>query len=181
MAVGVRVRVTDRAIITALNTPGGAVFRWRDEVGREVKLVAEATSPINELQNAVHRGEEVGVLKGGWDWNRYGNGHVVGARVFNTAPHALYVELGRSTSYKMQIFSWTEWQGGIKRIGGPKPKDPEFARSEREREFLVRRQERLRRTLPEYAGEKTRAREGYHILSRALVAVLGAQGIPASV
>jgi hypothetical protein len=183
MATSVKVHVTDKAIITALNTPGGAVSEWRDHIGQEVKSHAQRNSPINDPLNAMHRGGEVGEYAGSWDWDRRGSsGHHVVARVLNYADHAIFVELGRSGSSKMQIFSWTAWDGDIRRIGGP----AEVANyggwtlgrhPRRLSKGELRYNERINRTLPKREGDRTGPRAGMHILSRALVAVMGSAGI----
>ena len=114
---GVKVHVTDRAIITALNTPGGAVHSWRDEVTPRVMAHAIAHAPINDPLNAVHRGMVVGDYAAGFGWDRRGSsGHHVIGRVTNSAEHAIYVELGRRSSSKRQRFSWTEWDGDIRTV-----------------------------------------------------------------
>jgi len=174
----VRVKITDRAIITALNTPGGGVFRWRDEVGSEIKSIAEATSPINDPENALHRGGDVGRLKASWDWDRRGSsGHHVICRVTNGQNHAVYVEWGRTSSGKMQIFSWSAYGGAIVRIGGPgKVSREDRPLSRGELAFNARVD-----TLPKRVGSKTAARAGEHILGKATVAVLGSAGIAARV
>jgi len=184
MPEGVTVRISDAAIVSALNTPGGGVHRWRDEVGSEIKSIAEATSPVNDPLNAQHRGGVVGTYKAAWDWDRRGSsGHSVVARVTNSSDHAIYVEYGRSASYAMQIFSWTAWGGDIGRIGGPQPVETEGGLHRRFRRPLspgeIAFNERIGRTLPPYKGGKTGPRDGRHILSRATVAVLGSAGITA--
>jgi hypothetical protein len=173
MASSVKVHITDRAVITALGTPGGPVYEWRDQIGAEIKAQAQATSPVNDPQNAVHRGGRVGTYKKGWDWDRRGSrGHHNIARIVNSADHADIVEYGRSGSSRMQIFSWTEWQGEIKRIGGPKP-NPR-GRSARQRAL-----NKASKDLPPWAGYRTGARPGRHILARAVASALGSQGIAA--
>lgn len=118
-AATVKVDVSGRAIISALNTPGGAVFRWRDRRGREILNECEAKSPINNVLNAQHRGGVVGTYKFGWRGDRVGSGgHNVQARVYNVAPHAVYVEEGRRASSLIQTFSWTAFDGRIRTIGG---------------------------------------------------------------
>jgi hypothetical protein len=187
MAEGVRVTIDDRLIISALNTPGGGVFRWRDEVGSDIKVTAEAMSPINDPLNARHRGGVVGTYKAGWDWDRRGSsGHHVVARVTNSADHAIYVEFGRTASSKMQIFSWTAWGGDIRRIGGPRPVPTDERGRHRFRNRglspgEVRFNARISTTLPPWAGSHTGARAGQHILGKATVAVLGSVGISARV
>jgi len=112
MAADVEVHISDRAIISALNTPGGAVSNWRDDIGDRVTTKAIVTSPVNDPMNAHHRGGEVGQFKRSWGWDRVGsNGHRVRATIYNGAPHAEYVEEGRKPSFKQQRFSWTGWRG----------------------------------------------------------------------
>jgi hypothetical protein len=176
MASLVNVQISDRAIITALNTPGGDVYKWRDEVTREVKAQAEATAPVNDPMNAMHRGGTVGVYKASFDWDRRGSsGHHTIGRVVNTADHAIYVELGRSGSTKMQIFSWTEWGGGIQRIGGPTKQSASALGRPLSRGELAFN-ERIS-SLPKRVGSRTHARAGQHILAMALASALGSQGI----
>jgi hypothetical protein len=180
MAGGVKVTINDHAIISALNTPGGAIHEWRDEVGSQIKALAQARSPINNPMNAEHRGGEVGTYKAGWDWDRRGSsGHHVVARVTNSADHAIYVEYGRSGSRKLQIFSWTEWGGGINRVGGPTPvatkDDGTHWRHNRplsKGELAFNK--KLRDTLPPYKGSGTKARDGMFILTDATAEVVGA-------
>jgi len=187
MPDGIRVHIDDHLIISVLNSPGGGVSNWRDQVGQEIKSQAEATSPINNPANAMHREGVTGTYKAGWDWDRRGtSGHHVVARVTNSADHAVYVEWGRSASHEMQIFSWTAWGGDIRRIGGPQPVPvDERGRHLRYRRKLspgeVKYNERVGRTLPRWAGSHTSARAGQHILGRATVAVLGSAGITARV
>jgi len=142
MASDVEVHIEDRAIISALNTPGGAVSNWRNEIAREVTNVAIGTSPVNDVLNAQHRGGKVGEFKASWGWDSVGsNGHRVRATIYNGARHAEYVEEGRSASFRRQRFSWTGWGGDIRDV------------------------------------PSTRGRFGKHILRRALIAVMGSQGL----
>jgi len=115
MATDVIVSISDKAIISALNTPGGGVFEWRDKVALRVKARAETLAPVNDPLNALHRGAVVGVYRSKFRWDRIGsNQHRVRARIENTAPHAGVVEFGREGSIKFQQFSWTEWGGDIR-------------------------------------------------------------------
>jgi hypothetical protein len=185
-----KVRVTDRAIISALNTPGGGVFKWRDEVGKEVKRYAESIAPVNNPLDAEHRGGEVGTYQRSFDFDRRGSsGHHVIARLTNDAPHALYVEFGRSSSSKLQIFSMAHveihgivYEGLKVRVGskGTISSWLKGKRSVQRREALAAFEEYLTTVAPKI-GERTQAREGYHIMSRALVAAMGSQGISARV
>jgi len=107
MASGVHVEVTDRAIITACNTPGGPIFEWRDEVGHDTAALAMAMSPVNSVLNALHRGGYVGEYKRSWGWDRVGsNGHDVRATIYNRSDHADIVEYGRRPSSGYERFTW---------------------------------------------------------------------------
>lgn len=120
MPVDVRVDITDATIITALNTPGGAVYEWRNDTEREVLLEAVATSPVNDPLNARHRtSPPPGDFKRSWVTRRQGNQHRVGFSIENFSDHAIYVEEGRRASTKVQQFSWTEWGGAIGVVGRP--------------------------------------------------------------
>jgi len=119
MSVDPKVKITDHAIITALNTPGGAVYEWRDNVGRRILDICELSSPVNDVLNAMHRNGVVGTYKFGWRGDRRGSrGHRMVARIYNEAGHAWYVEYGRTASTKVQTFSWTKWHGQTRTIGG---------------------------------------------------------------
>lgn len=109
-ATDIKVEVTDETVISALNTPGGAVFAWRDDTAEKILQRAFETSPVNHILNARHRkGQPVGTYKIGWAWDRVGsNGHRVRATVVNVTDHAQVVEYGRQGSFEMQRFSWTE-------------------------------------------------------------------------
>jgi hypothetical protein len=176
MVSAVNVQVSDRAIITALNTPGGDVYKWRDEIAREVRAQAIATTPVNDPMNAEHRGGTVGRIKGSWEWDRRGSsGHHTIGRVSSDQDHAIYVELGRSSSSKMQIFSWSEYGGAIVRVGGPVKQSASALGRPLSRGELAFN-ERIGK-LPKRIGKSTGAREGRHILSRALASAMGSQGI----
>jgi hypothetical protein len=187
----VKVTVTNRAIISALNTPGGAIHDWRDMIGNEIENTAFANSPVNDPLNAMHRDGITGVYKAGWDWDRRGSsGHHVVARVTNAAPHAVFVEWGRTSSGKMQIFSWahpvvtpkfTTTPGDIVRVGGPTPAVvPPSRRVQKLSRGEIAYNARISK-LPPRIGSRTAERAGEHILGKAVVAVLGSQGISARV
>lgn len=116
----VRVNVTDAAIISALNTPGGAVYEWRDDTMLKIANRAYDTSPVNNPLNAQHRGGEVGTYKLGWRTRRTGNQHRVGMVISNDSDHAVYVEFGRSASGKYQAFTWAKASppGSFVEVGG---------------------------------------------------------------
>jgi hypothetical protein len=151
MAVsGVRVNINDATVISALNTPGGEVYEWRNKV--EAKLLFEVfeDSPVNDVANALHRKAPVGEFQRSWVTRRQGNGHRLGFQIENFADHAIYVEEGRSASTKPQRFSWAAWGGEIGWVGSPLPKGAVSW------------------------GRGTSARLGYHILRDATNRVLAA-------
>jgi hypothetical protein len=113
---GVQVHISSASLHNALNTPGGVIYEWRDETAQKVALHATATAPVNNPMNAVHRGGAVGEFKASFGWERYGNQHVSGARVYNTSDHAEYAELGRGDSHRVQRFSWANWAGEIRTV-----------------------------------------------------------------
>lgn len=108
MAAEVEVHITDRAIISALNTPGGDVFKWRDDVAVDTVRIAIGMSPVNDVLDALHRGGVVGTYKASWGFDRVGsNGHRVQATIYNGADHADIVEFGRRRSWRSETFAWT--------------------------------------------------------------------------
>lgn len=108
MADGVEVHITDATVISALNTPGGAVADWRNITEYRVLQQAFHTSPVNNPMNALHRGGMVGEFKASWVTRRWGNGHRVGFAIENFSDHALYAEEGRRPSWKWETFSWVQ-------------------------------------------------------------------------
>lgn len=113
----VDVDINDALIISALNSPGGSVARWRDEVAERIIGIARNSSPVNDVLNAVHRGGIVGTYKASWQWDRRGsNRHRVRATVINTADHAQQVEYGRGPTEGRETFSWTGWGGAIRSV-----------------------------------------------------------------
>lgn len=128
--VKVLIRSTD--VIRALNTPGGAVREFVDEVSLDTLRYAEAASPVNDPLNAMHRGGVVGTYLAGWRFDRRGSrGHFVLGRVLNIAKHADIVEFGRGPAYTPivskeeggQRFSWTVWGGVIRTVDYTGPRD----------------------------------------------------------
>lgn len=139
--------ITTAKIWRALNTPGGDVYAWRDRVMIICADRAYDKSPVNNVNNARHRAGIVGTFKRNWHTRRTSNQHGVGAVIWNSSRHAVYVEEGRSASAKYQEFSWTRWQGRIRYIHGPGP---------------------ISKMHIPFGGHKTAARKGKHILEKAL-------------
>jgi hypothetical protein len=111
----VKVNIEAGAIVSALNEPGGDVFKWRDDVAEKIKNLTAARSPIGNpenTKNAAFRHGPVGQLKASWRWDRIGsNGDTVRARIFSTCQHSILVEEGRDPVVGRQRFSWTAWNG----------------------------------------------------------------------
>jgi hypothetical protein len=160
MPDGVRVHVTNQTVISALNTPGGAVYEWRDKVMHDIQDRAVLRSPVNNPANARHRGGVVGTYRRGWRTSRAGsNGHRVRLTVSNVADHATFVEFGRSASSKFQVFSWTRWGGRIGWVGADTA-----ANQERAGHY-------------DRMGGATAARPGKHVLKNATNYVLHREGL----
>lgn len=123
MPEDVRVEITDATVISALNTPGGLVFQWRNDTERAVLERCYATSPVNDVANAAHRGGMVGEFKASWVTRRRGGRHRVGFEIENFSDHAIYVEEGRGPSSKRQTFSWTEWGGDTRTVSGTRGRE----------------------------------------------------------
>ena len=157
----VNVKITDRSVISALNTPGGPVWEFRDDVMNDITDLARRKSPVNNPANARHRGGRVGTYKASWLGRRHGSGHHVGLTVMNTADHAQYVEEGKGPSRKFQRFSFTGWGGEIRYIG---PKVLRKARAGR-----------TQMKLP-WGGRKVAGRPGKHILRDSTNRVLASWG-----
>lgn len=104
----VDVDISDVAIISVLNKPGGGVFRWRDDVATSTVHWAQVYAPVNDILNMRHRAGVPGGYKGSFGFDRQGsNGHRVRATIYNSQEYADVVERGRSGSEIPQYFSWT--------------------------------------------------------------------------
>lgn len=124
MASRARSTVTPQSVFRALNTPGGPVYEWRDDTAGQIVLAAEATAPINDVLNALHRGGLVGEFKRSFTWDAVGSNQVyLRATVYNYADHALYAEEGRGPSSKQQTFSWAGWGGATRTTGSTRGRD----------------------------------------------------------
>jgi hypothetical protein len=99
-----------------LNGIGGPVREFREECLAGLKVTLPANAPVNNPQNAVHRGGKVGTYAKSFKFDRLGSNQFgLQFRVYNTAPHAKYVEMKRrKASRRMQKFSWTGWGGEIR-------------------------------------------------------------------
>jgi len=130
MVAGVNVKINDATVISALNTPGGLVADWRNDVERDLLERVYLDSPVNDVLNTLHDETRppVGDFQRSWVTNRHGNGHRIGFTIENFSEHAIFVEEGRSGSTRIQVFSWTEWGGDVRAVGwkwgtGTKPRD----------------------------------------------------------
>lgn len=170
--------VTQRTIVTAINTPGGIVYEWRDERAKAIRDRGRVKSPVNKKGNAMHRGGVTGTYRRMWRWERGRASTVVlRAVIRNRADHATYVEFGRRMSREYQKFSWTRWDDQIRYIGKP-PKNiwaglPKSA-SKRGMAFKARIDAWAKAAMTDHSlptpwgGRKTAARPGKHILRNAI-------------
>jgi hypothetical protein len=109
----VTVRVSDKLIIKACNTPSGSggVARSMNKTAKKVKLRAVQLSPRNNPMNATHRGGVVGTYQRSFKTRRYGNGHILVREIWNTSDHAAIVEDGRRSTRWGQTFWEDRWPG----------------------------------------------------------------------
>jgi len=168
----VNVYVSDKAIITVLNTPGGDVFRFRNNIGEDIAQEARRLSPVNNPLNAMHRGGKVGEFKRSWFWTPQGsNQHQVRAVIYNESDHAVYVEEGRRSSRASQTFSWTHFTATGAISGRVSQKN------------LKARSPRVKGSGPPKGGgairtvQFTGARRGKHVLKNATNRVLVSYGL----
>jgi hypothetical protein len=114
----ITVRVSDKLIIKACNTPGGSggVARDMNATAKKVKMRAIQLSPRNNPMNASHRGGVVGVYQRSFKTRRYGNGHILVREIWNTAKHAGVVEDGRRSTHWGQTFWDTQWPGHFRQL-----------------------------------------------------------------
>lgn len=106
MASGVTVRVTDRTVITALNTPGGPLREWREELLRALQHEFDLTAPEGDPRNRTHDRKVGGNYMKSQYFRRSGNGHSVGVVYGNNAFYAEAVEFGRSPTGGYEKFAW---------------------------------------------------------------------------
>lgn len=114
----VTVRVSDKLIIKACNTPSGSggVARSMNKTAKKVKLRAVQLSPRNNPMNATHRGGVVGTYQRSFKTRRYGNGHILVREIWNTSDHAAIVEDGRRSTHWGQRFWDSQWPGHFKTL-----------------------------------------------------------------
>lgn len=114
MPGGVEVDVSDLTVISALNTPGGAVFEWRDKVAAMVVAEATATARVGSIMNQIHRVPTIGEWQRSFGMDRVGsNGHRVRATIYNGSGHAWWMEEGRMPSGGWERFAWRGANGRI--------------------------------------------------------------------
>lgn len=152
----------------------GLVTNWHEKIGGDIKKLAWKDSPENDPRDALHRlkwGKPNGVggeYKASWRVHTTTGTNGVAARlkVENISNHAVYVEFGRSASYKFQVFAWKS-APFIKMRHGQRPfKRPGW------KWWLITAGS------PNSLLEKTGARAGRHILKRSTQRVLSYWGIP---
>jgi hypothetical protein len=122
MAAVVRTEFSTALIIKALNTPGGSggVAREMDRIRRSTIALARLSAPVNNPDDAMHRGGVTGTYKAAFKSDRKGtNGHYVRRAVFNDADHAIIVEQGRrSTRKDLSLLHYLRLRSWIRRTGG---------------------------------------------------------------
>ena len=116
--MGLRVKVAiDKKATAALHAqPFGEVHKnLHKEVARFALNAARIDAPVNDPLNALHRshwgtGKPPGTYKEsfGVRYERGSNQYKSKMVFYNDAPHAIFVEKGRSASSKFQTFSWTK-------------------------------------------------------------------------
>lgn len=109
-----KVYISDVLVIKACNTPGGSggVAREMNKWTARCMARARMTAPVNNVLNAVHRGGVVGTYAASFKRYRRGNGHYLLRSVYNVAPHAVFVERGRSsTSFAANVWAADVWPG----------------------------------------------------------------------
>jgi hypothetical protein len=181
------VHITTGSVHRAMHTPGGVVHNFDVRLAEAITARAESRSPVNDPLNALHRAmwgggvprgrsslgfktqfAVVGTYKKSWDWRMTTGSNRSSSKVLigNSAPHAEFVEFGRSASYKYQAFSWSK-APFIKMRRGERPyKNPGW------KWYLIT------------AGgqksllDKTNARSGKHILRDSTAKALRKWGIP---
>ena len=96
--------ITTASIFAAIGTPGGVAYEWRNKTAEDIIRLAIIHAPVNAPGNAAHRGGVVGLFKASFDWSKYGNQHILGARLYNSADHAWFAEKGRGPSKRLNSF-----------------------------------------------------------------------------
>lgn len=113
MAEFVATEISEILIIEACNSAGkGIVARWLSGVLTRIIAECEATAPVSNPDDRLHRPwDPGGTYKASFE--RLGkegsNQHIIRRGVSNTAPHAVFVERGRKASTKPQYYSSKLW------------------------------------------------------------------------
>jgi hypothetical protein len=111
MATVTKVVISDALIIRSCNIEGGSggVADWANRLSRKMVTFGQAIGPVGDPGDAGSRGFVVGTYKAsfGWERGRRGTGHRVERRIYNSAPHAYYVEYGRAPALtsRKQVFT----------------------------------------------------------------------------
>ena len=114
MAGGVRVHISHADVRRALTATGQPLDRWVRRVQDDSLEQFQRRCEDNLVENALHRGGEVGGYRAGIGSAITQNQHGIQFKLTNDAPHAIYAEEGRGPSMAWQRFSWSRASGRIK-------------------------------------------------------------------
>lgn len=111
MADGVKTTFTDKTVISALNTPGGAVHDWREEVLADLREEFAMVAPEGVDDNRSHDRGSAGNYMASQNYDRRGSsGHHVVARMWNSAFYAEAVEFGRRSTRGEESWERFGWR-----------------------------------------------------------------------
>jgi hypothetical protein len=116
--------VFESLIIANANNPVGSmgVYVFLDRFAEGVVRRAKAIAPIGDELDRLHDGGVPGTYYRGFGFSRFGsNQSKVRRQIWNTAPHAVYVEKGRTQSFKYEKFATKHlpYKRVIKKYGTP--------------------------------------------------------------
>jgi hypothetical protein len=119
----VRVRISETLLWkhtmtygSEMNAPG-----VMDRLARRMTKYGESIAPVGDVGDAGSRNWVVGTYKKSFGWERVpgGNQWQISRRIYNTAPHAYYVEFGRGMSFGYERFtSKGRWYRALGGTGG---------------------------------------------------------------
>jgi hypothetical protein len=112
-----KVNINTATVYRGLHSQRGVVRKWVVDLARTTERNAIRLAPVNEVENAQHRGGIVGTYKASFGISGRGSNQFSTQRtVYNSADHANIVEFGRRAVFGRQRFSWTVWGGDIRSV-----------------------------------------------------------------